>query len=706
MNATFDLFARRYCRRLPILSLFAAISIAVSSGMFVNVQADEHEKKVESWKKTYEEKILPIVEARCVQCHRGDKIEGEFDFGKFPNGQAAADAGDAWERVAKRIRLNEMPPQGSPGLSDEQKGQFHRWVDSRPNQDLCKQLASEETQSWYRGFVMSRRLTQTEYRNAIRDVVGIPLQPDEEPPSDGAGGEGFDTVGDALFTSTIHLESYLAIADRVIEDALPDTQASDDNAKAAIRNRLLIVLPKSLQPESSSSDSEAAAEIIAQFARRAWRRPVTDDEKLRLMQLYEASTGRGRGFLASVREPLKAVLVSPHFLFVVETEPDATGVIRLTPHQIATRLALFIWSSIPDEELLQAADSEAILNDDQIRLQVRRMLADPKSRALGENFGLQWLGLRGFSEVHPDGELFPEYAETLASDLREEAVRFVAHVFQQNRPLTDLVAADYVLVNGRLAQHYQINLPPESPWQTVSVADGCRGGVVTLGSVLTATSYPRRTSPVLRGRWILEEVLGSTVPAPPPNVPALEENTASTEGLTLRQRLDLHRQKAECASCHDRMDPLGFGLENFDGIGRWRETDNGQPIDNAGKLPSGDSFSGPNELKSVLMKRSGEFQQHFVRKLLGFALGRELNKFDQCIMEACLKKLSENEFKSQILIEEIALSYPFQYRYHKQPTEAPEPPTTSQVLFDRLEQIARKANALKKQADALQESKP
>lgn len=224
MNATFDLLARRYCRRLPISSLFAAIGIAVSSGMLVHVQADEHEKKVESWKKTYEEEILPIVEARCVQCHRGDKIEGEFDFGKFPNGQAAADAGDAWERVAKRIRLNEMPPQGSPGLSDEQKGQFHRWVDSRPNQDLCKQLASEETQSWYRGFVMSRRLTQTEYRNAIRDIVGVPLQPDEEPPSDGAGGEGFDTVGDALFTSTIHLESYLAIADRVIEDALPDAR--------------------------------------------------------------------------------------------------------------------------------------------------------------------------------------------------------------------------------------------------------------------------------------------------------------------------------------------------------------------------------------------------------------------------------------------------------------------------------------------------
>jgi mono/diheme cytochrome c family protein len=406
MNAASDPLASPYGRRVTVCRFFAAIGIAVLSGLLVNAQADEHEQKVDIWKKTYEEKILPIVEARCVQCHRGDKIEGEFDFSKFPNGQAAADAGDAWERVAKRIRLNEMPPQGSPGLSDEQKGQFHRWVDSRPNQDLCKQLASEETQSWYRGFVMSRRLTQTEYRNAIRDVVGVPLLPGEEPPSDGAGGEGFDTVGDALFTSTIHLESYLAIADRVIEDALPDVPASDDSARAETRSRLLTVLPKSLQPDSSKSDAEAAAEIIAGFARRAWRRPVTEDEKLRLMQLYEASAGRGRGFLASVREPLKAVLVSPHFLFVVEKEPDATGVIRLTPHQIATRLALFIWSSVPDEELLQAADSEAILAEDQIRVQIRRMLADPRSLALGENFGLQWLGLRGFGEVHPDEVCF------------------------------------------------------------------------------------------------------------------------------------------------------------------------------------------------------------------------------------------------------------------------------------------------------------
>jgi hypothetical protein len=691
------MFTRRQnCFSVSALLFSAMLSLA---GDYQHLQADEQTEKVQRWKKSYEEKILPIIEARCVQCHRGEKVEGEFDLSRFPNGDAAVEAGDAWERVAKRIRLNEMPPQGSPGLNDEQKGQFQHWVDSRPNQDLCKQLASDETQSWYQGHVMSRRLTQTEYRNSIRDLVGLPLLTGEEPPQDGAGGEGFDTVGDSLFTSTIHLESYLAIADRLIDTALPDDVSDLSSERLAVRDRLLGSDTTALLAGSFPGDSETAKRVISHFARRAWRRPVTEDETLRLLTLYESAIRRNQSFIAAIREPLKAVLVSPHFLFVVETEPGESGVLRLTSHQLVTRLALFIWSSIPDDELMRSADSGAILEEEELRLQVRRMLADSRARALGENFGLQWLGLRNFANVHPDAEVFPEFESALSTEMREEAIAFVSGVFRNNRPLTELITADYVIVNGRLAELYGIDLPDDAPWQTVSTGDGRRGGVVTMASVLTASSYPRRTSPVLRGRWILEELLGSQVPPPPPNVPALDDNPTNTQGLTLRQRLEVHREKPECASCHDRMDPLGFGLENFDGIGRWRDTDNGQPIDTAGKLPSGDSFSGPAELKAVLMNRSGEFQQHFIRKLLGFALGRELNKFDACIVESCLKKLQENELRSQILIEEIALSYPFQYRYYKQSEPVPEYKSRRAAFFERLEKLSQKAQELGKQAD-------
>ncbi|WP_233216272.1 DUF1592 domain-containing protein [Blastopirellula marina] len=632
----------------------------------VSSQAAELSPEMQKWGDHYARDILPIVKSRCLECHNGEDADGEFDLAKYTSGEAAADAGDLWERVARRVRQNEMPPQGSPGLSDPQKGAFYHWLDSRPGQDLCTQLASDETQSWYRGHVMSRRLTRTEYRNATRDLVGIELPPGALPPSDGAGGEGFDTVGDSLFTSPIHLEAYLMAADRLIETAVPDQAEGATESVLAARRRILGTLPKSLDPASALDDRAAAKANVEAFAKRAWRRPLTPEETERLLAIFDAALARTGSFVAAQREPLKAVLVSPHFLFVVESEPEAGGVQRISPHQLATRVALLVWSSIPDDRLLQLADSGALYEDDVLRGEVRRMLADPKAQALGENFGLQWLGLKEFGNgPKPDSEVFPEYNDALAAEMREEAIRTVASVFREDAPLTDLIDADYIYANAHLAKHYGLDLPEDASWQQVKLDSRQRGGVLTMASVLTSASYPRRTSPVLRGRWILEEVLGARVPPPPPNVPALEEEHGEGKATTLRERLELHRQKAECASCHNRMDPLGFGLENFDGIGRWRESDNGQPIDSAGKLPSGDTFSGPEELKVILLKRSGEFQKHFVRKLLGFALGRELNKFDNCVVDHCLKRLKEEDLKSAVLIEEIALSYPFQHRYFK-----------------------------------------
>ena len=666
-------------RRRAAASVFAALML----GSFAppSASAEELAEQLEQWKETYEERVLPIIESRCLDCHQGDDAEGEFDLSRYLDSKVAVEAGDAWDRVARRIRLNEMPPQGSPGLNDRQKSSFQRWVDSRPNQDLCRQLASEETQSWYRGHVMSRRLTRTEYRHAVSDLLGLDLLPGEEPPSDGAGGEGFDTFGDALFTSTIHLESWLAVADRLIETALPDT--TEGLSTEAVDRRQRLLPPGAAKDNvhvAGSSDGfvesdEDAETCIREFARRAWRRPVTDDEVGNLMRLYRDARGRNLGFVAALRQPFKAILVSPHFLFVVETEPGEAGIHRLTNHQLATRLALMIWSSLPDERLLGRADAGELHDDEILRQETRRMLQDPRSRALGENFGLQWLGLREFLEIRPDAEVFPEYSDELAADMREEAIEFVAAVFREDRPLTDLLVSDAVYVNGRLARHYELDLPSDAPWQRVSVQNRSRGGVLTLGSVLTASSYPRRTSPVLRGRWILSELLGDRVPPPPEDVPALEETESDTDAKTLRQRLEIHRQKAECAACHDRMDPLGFGLENFDGIGRWRDRDRGVPIDATGVLPSGQKFSGPDELRLVLLERRDDFLRQFVRKLLGFSLGRELNKFDACIVDECLERLAENDFRSSVLIESIALSYPFQYRYYR---ESKDQETTSE----------------------------
>ena len=308
------------------------------------------------------------------------------------------------------------------------------------------------------------------------------------------------------------------------------------------------------------------------------------------------------------------------------------------------------------------------------------MLADPRSSRIGENFGLQWLGLTDLKSKTPDQEIFPDFDNAMLADMQSEATSFVSDIFQHDRRLLDLIDGDHVIINQRLAEHYGLaeevdaftksNPAGATEWKRVKVEDGRRGGVMTLGAVLVKTSHSRRTSPVLRGQWILSEVVGSPVPPPPPGVPPLEEKSDDGEVATLREQLEIHRKNPTCASCHNRMDPLGFGLENFDALGRWRTMDGKAPIDASGRLPSGQTFSGPAELKSLVAQRSDEFRKHFVKKLLGFALGRSLGKFDDCVVAECLKQLKSHDDHAAVLLETICLSYPFQHRFFKAAVDA------------------------------------
>jgi hypothetical protein len=612
------------------------LAIAIPMLVAESLSADDAQAWTK-WKSDFDSSVLPVIKAKCSSCHNDENAEGELNLAKYVNGELAEKAGDMWERVAKRVRQNEMPPPDSPGLTDPEKSAFHRWVDSRPREDLCNQIATDETQSWYQGYVMSRRLSRYEYGNAIHDLTGLRLASEDLPPEDGAGGEGFDTAGDALFTSPIHLEAYMRASDQAITHLLSTNQI----------------------------DRSAPIKAIEQFARRAWRRPLEDIDRDRLAKLYQSTRDASGQEEMALKQSLVAVLLSPHFLFLVESDSGAMGVQRISPHQFATRMAILVWSSIPDESLLELADQGTIFEPDVIKTQLKRMLSDSRSRALGENFGMQWLGLRDFLQSKPDASIYPEYTPELARDAQEEAIRFIANVFQNDRPLTDLIDADYTFLSRGLAKHYGLSYTHDGDWERVSIdkqASQERGGILTMVSTLTKSSYPRRTSPVLRGRWILEDILGSRVPPPPPNVPALEESEHSDKPLTLREKLELHRQKPECASCHDRMDPLGFGLENYDAIGRWRSEDNGLPLDTKGTLPSGETFQGPQELKRLILNRKDEFQRHLVRKLTGFAMGRELNKFDQCIIDRSMQRLNEEQ-RASVILEEILLSYAFQHRY-------------------------------------------
>ncbi|MBI4658694.1 MAG: DUF1592 domain-containing protein [Verrucomicrobia bacterium] len=610
----------------------------------------------------YRDEIRPILEKHCYECHGPEKQKGKINLSSFSEFEKVTGASETWQTVLERIQAYEMPPEGKPELGYSKQQRLMKWLRGlpKPEKPDCDQIASDRNANFYRGYVMSRRLNRSEYNYTLQDLLGVDLHLEDLLPADGGGGEGFDTSGNALFTSTIHIEKYLAAADRALEAVLPDEADGLEPAIAQARARILVATPGPDRPPR-----ETARKVVSAFARRAFRRPVTDAEVERLLTMFDRAWSRGDGFVPSVRLALKAALISPHFLFLAEPEPEEGGVHRLGAVPLASKLSYFLWSSMPDEELLALAEGGQLLETNAYRQQIRRMLADAKAKRLGERFALQWLDLERLGgEVLPDAKRFPEFDSELSTAMKREVVEFFNAILGQDRPLVEFIDSDYTFVNDRLALLYSLGNVAGQEFRQVKLNSRDRGGVVGMAAVHTLTSYPFRTSPVLRGKWILESILGEKVQPPPPDTPALEEAPEKVGHLSLRGQLEAHRAKPECASCHSRIDPLGFGLENFDVLGRWRDTDRGQPIDAQGTLPSGESFTGPAGLKLLLLARKEDVIKHLVKKMTGFAFGRELNKFDQCVIDRTMEALQANNYRASIMIEQIATSFPFQHRFY------------------------------------------
>lgn len=613
---------------------------------------------------SFEKDVRPIVVENCVACHNPDKHKGDLDLSQFATADKAKADEQTWQDVAERLRSGDMPPKRAKRRpSAEEQRTILAWIHQHiaAGTPDCGKIATDKNTRFYRGYVMSRRLTRAEYNNTIRDLFGVDFHLADLLPSDGAGGEGFDTDGDALFVSALSMEKYLQAADRVMTSVLPErgTMLSWDLQSA--RDRLLVA-----QPGANLPAREAARKVLSAFMRNAFRRPVEEGEVNRYLSLFDRAQSRGATYEASVRLAIKGVLISPNFLFLVEPAPDQEGVYPLDDYRLASRLSYFLWSSMPDEELLTLAGQGCLHDPGVLRQQVRRMMKDPRSVALAENFATQWLGITTLGDTRrPDPARFPQFNDSLAGDERQEVVLFVDSIFRDDRSVLDLLNATYTFANNRLAKLYGIPGVRGPEMRKVDLTDRNRGGVLTMAAVLTTTSYPLRTSPVLRGKWVLEQLLGERIPPPPPTAGQLPPDDHQADGLTLRQRLEKHRSSPECASCHARMDPIGFGLENFDAIGRWRTSDATAPVDASGVLTDGTQFSGPQQLREVLLRRKGEFLYNLSRKLLGYALGRSLNRFDECVIQDGVKAMEADADKPESLIETIVLSTPFQYRYVK-----------------------------------------
>ena len=623
---------------------------------------------------SFAENVAPMLSTYCVGCHDADTASGGVNL----EGVEGADAGGRdvalWGRIADVLRAGAMPPRGKSRPDPENLAAIESWIEAEVFR--CGDPNAADP-----GRVTLRRLNRPEYNNTIRDLFGLDLRPADRFPADDVG-YGFDTIGDVLSMPPILMEKYLDAADSIVEAVSRDPKAwsrimnpPKDEIPRALRSPIIPVrtypdkrvgIPAPKPPEDPEvAEIRRIIQIIRGFADRAYRRPATEEELFRLEGLVETAHRDGMTREQGVRDALIAVLISPSFLFLVEEEPESgePGKSQLVDEfKLAARLSYFLWSSMPDDELYRLAARGELRRGDNLANQVRRMLRDEKARALVEGFAAQWLQTRTLKDVTPDPGRFPDFDEPLRQAMLEETSRFCGAIIREDRSVFEFLDADYTFVNERLARHYGIPGVVGDHFRRVSLAGTPRGGVLTHASVLTVTSNPTRTSPVKRGKWVLDNFLGMPPPPPPEGVEALKAEGDANHSATLRQKMERHRDDPRCASCHARMDPLGFSLENFDGIGAWRTAENGETLDSGGMLPGGESFQGPEGLRSVLIARRESFARCLAEKLLTYALGRGLGLADRCFVDEIVRKLEQGGDRFSSLVAAIVESPPFQNR--------------------------------------------
>jgi hypothetical protein len=590
----------------------------------------------------------PLLAKYCFDCHGEKKQKGGIEVHQLTSTDAALRHHRFLENIAKQVELGDMPPDDEDLLpTDAEREALVREIGA-----VLDKLKSGDFPR-NPGRTTVRRLNRNEYNNTVRDLFGIDFMPGRDFPSDGAGGEGFDNVGDALFVQPSLMEKYLAASKKVV-DAI-----YDDPLHLA---RVIVAKPgDKLPPE------KAARSVLLTHASLAFRRRVTDQDLAPLLALFGKKLADGASYEEALRPALQALLVHPSFLFRIEADQPGKSEWRIDDFELATRLSYFLWSSMPDRRLLKLADEGKLSDPAVLRAEALRLIGDRRSESLSRHFAGQWLGFDDLRDVaQPDTTRFPTFTQSLRVAMYRESVEFFNHLVRANRPATELIHSDYTFANGELARHYGLEGVTGGQLQRVSLSDPNRGGVIGQASILTATSMPLRTSPVKRGKWILDTLLGTPPPPPPPDAGVLPGDDKSTEGLSFRETLEIHRSKASCAGCHEKIDPLGFGLENFDAIGRWRTRDaNGDPVDSLAILPGDISFSSPKELKDLLLSSDELFLRNLARKMLAYALGRPLEYYDEAVVTDLVAKLRQDDLKMQTLILSIVESPPFQFRSAK-----------------------------------------
>jgi mono/diheme cytochrome c family protein len=587
-------------------------------------------------------RVTPFIQTYCIACHQNRRpTRAGVNFSPALKAPGHAAFTEQWKKAAARVKAHDMPPKGAPQPSDADRQMFGDWMGK------LKYLSQKDP-----GPFVIRRLTKTEYGNTLHDLFGVePAIVDGLP--DEVSGEGYLNS-----LSALQLEQYLRIADKVLGRIV----APQGRPPTTTQKRLF-----GKSPAAGMAPREAAREVARSLATKAYRRPPTPAELEKLIEAFDLGRRSNLPYQQSLHLMLKAILVSPQFLFITPVGEVGTssGIVPLDDYQLASRLSYLLWATMPDDELMALAEKGTLHQPAVLDAQVLRLLKDPRSRALFDGFGAQWLGVGGLNRQVFDSAMFPQMTAQLRAAMYDEPRLFFESIVRENKSVLRFVDGDYTYLNGTLASIYGLEKTVTgSEMRRVKLTDANRGGILGMPGVLAATSFPNRTSPVKRGVWVLEQVLGDHVPAAPPNVPALDQqDQATVANLTVRERTELHRTNPVCANCHKILDPIGFGLENFDAIGRWRDRDsNGKPIDAAGELPGGERFSSPKDLKAIIAGRADALSRSLVEKLLAYALGRRLEGYDEIVVDNVMHEVAEDGYRMQTLIKGVVTSYPFTHR--------------------------------------------
>ena len=562
----------------------------------------------------------------CQSCHSGKTPAGGFPLDRVRNTASFLGDTHSWLRLRARIEAGDMPPKGLPAPTSALRERFTQWVDRTLHTEACSAGITA-------GPNPLRRLNRDEYTATVQDLLDIHLDIGQALPVDGAGGEGFDNAAETLFLSPLHSEKYLETAKLATDFAAKEFKS---------RARILIARPgPGVTPDS------AARQILTAFLPRAFRRPIVEADLANYLDLFHRAQRSGEAFEPAIFFTIRAALVSPNFLF--RREPGQ--------YAMASRLSYFLWGSLPDELLFDLAAQNKLQDPEVLKPLIGRMMRNDRSMNFAKRFIEQWLHTRDLGgDKTPDAKLFPTYAasEELRGDIRIQPIMFFRELILRKLSILNVIDSQFTIGSKALATHFNLKLPlnpnaaNQPQWVTLPPGSN-RGGILGMPAILAVSSYPYRTSPVLRGAFILDSVLGTPPPPPPPNVPALEEAAPGAAPKSVRERLTQHRANPACASCHNRIDPLGFGLENYDAAGVWRTTDAGQPIDPAGL----------DQLKLLLQDKKDIVLRNLTNKLLGYALGRGLTLKDSCTVDAIVDKVKQSDYRADTLIESIVLSVPF-----------------------------------------------